>query len=277
MADQNEQRDAPVKESDPQGVRFPEDELADLEKKAGEAQAVEEAPKDEKPDANDEDASVAKLQEFMVKKGIKDIGVLVDMARDLESKNTRLSQDVQRLSAVTQYPAAQMPGRQIPPGGDDDIELPENPIELVTDKNKLRQFVKMLDDRARANVQKVRYSEQVQDIQAQVDRKRAEDPEKFDRLRGTMFELAGKNPAATIDQIMQMAEKAEVDKEAALVERVKKSLGLDTMDTAKLKSIVSRARTAPVSSGTGKQVDMKPDTKKEHEELLTAIANADKF
>jgi hypothetical protein len=275
---------------EPGGVRFPEDELADIERKADEAAKVSEQDGGEKtgdevketPD--DDDASVAKLQSFMQKKGIKDIVALVDLTADLESKNTKLGQDVQRLSAVTQAPLGEPGGfstsrvRPQLPEKDEDIPLPENLIELVTDRGKLQTLMKSVKKMARDEYEQGRQAEEVDSHREEVARKQAENPEKFEELRPTMFELAGKFPTLRIDQLYAMAEKRVVDKDKALIDKFKTALGLDNVDTAKLKDVLKRARVAPISSGTGRQVDIPESEKKKADaELLTAIANADKY
>lgn len=275
---------------EPTGVRFPEDELAEIEKKADEKAKASEQEGDEKAGGDtggapdDDDASVAKLQSFMQKKGISDIGKLVDQMADLESKNTKLSQDVQRLSAATAAPAGEPGGfstaRALPriPVKDEDIPLPENLIELVTDRNKLQTLLKSVRQAARDEYEQGRQVDDYATAKAQVDRKQAENPERFDELRPTMLELTVKYPKANIDQLWTMAEEKQAAKEKALTDRIKASLGLDSIDTAKLKDIVKRSRVAPISSGTGRQViPVERDEEKAKSDLLTAIANADNF
>lgn len=284
MADPTTDGKPPVTDGEPKGVRFPEDELADIEKKADEAAAGKQDGAGEADGGDEdaarkaEDASVEKLQAFMVKKGIKDIGALVDLAADLESKNTRLSQDVQRLSVgATFQPAADAGGAHtVRQGEDEDIVLPDNPIELVTSKDKLKEFVLNLRKSVRADIERDKQRERVNGVLAEVAKKREADPEKFDRLKPTMIELAGRYPNANLDQLYSMAEKAKDSDEAILIEKVKKALGLDGTDTAKLKSVLGRVRTAPISGGSGQQVTIKTDEQRDKDDLLKAIMDSDK-
>lgn len=286
MVNPRPQGEAPAMDVEPGGARTPEDELTAIEEKhdgAAQAAGAGDEGGDGKPgDQDSDDASVKKLQEFMVKKGIQDIGKLVDLASELESRNTKLSQDVQRLSAATQYPAS--PGGFVPPvrpaaaPADDDIDLPENPIELVTDKAKLRQFALNLKQSLRADMERGQLAERFQGLQARVQAKMAQDPEKFQALRPAMYELSFQHPGADIDQLYSMAEQRETAKKKALVDEVKRELGLSGVDAERLKGVISRVRQAPVSGGTGPQVNLQQtDEQKANAELLKAIANADKF
>lgn len=273
----------PVTEGETKGERFPEDDLADIEKKAdeeaGSKQDAEEKGEAGEADAgHEDDASVAKLQAFMVKKGIKDIGALVDLTADLESKNTKLSQDVQRLSAIPNLTGGAPAARPPIQAGSDEIELPDNPIELVTDKSKLKAFVQAIRKAARDEYERGKQADDDLSVRQKVAQKMAENPERFQELRPIMYELSLQFPKADIDQIYSMAEKREADKEKALIDKVRANLGLDKTDTDKLRAIVGRVRGAPISSGTGKQVDQgQADEQKANAELLKAIANADKY
>jgi hypothetical protein len=285
---------APVTDGEPKGTRFPEDELADIEQKADEKAAqtkpgeADQAGKDGAGVQDDDDASVVKLQSLMQKKGINDISKLVDHFTEMEKKNTLLSQDVQRLSAVTRFPAGDTGTGYAPPGRRDvkppaEVELPENAIDLVTKPGALKSFVASIKasvrDEVRQEYEQGRQAETVQGLQARVARKMAEDPEKFQSLRPTMYELSFQYPNADIDELYSLAEKAVEAKETALAKRIESKLGLDKGDAAKLKGVITRLRTAPVSAGTGKQVDtpQQADVKKSNDELLKAIMNADKF
>lgn len=269
------------------GVRFPEDELAKIEADAdaklkAEAEARP-AGDGGAPQADDEDASVTKLSDFMRKKGINDVGKLVDIAAEFESKNTKLAQEVARLSAVQRYPAgtggvqAEGSGRPLATV-DDDIVLPDNPISLVTEPGALSKLVKQLDERQdRRNAQREQ-ARTYGDIQAMVQAKMDANPEEFVKLRPLMFDLSKANPRADIDQLYDAAKSQYTTERKALVAEIKAELGLTGAESEKLKAIVGRVRQAPISGGTGVQVkpgESKPD--KDGAELLKAIANADKY
>ena len=289
MADQDPKpgQAAPVTGDVTPGVRFPEDELAKIEADADAKLRAEAEAKPAGdggvPETVDEDASVTKLSEFMRKKGINDVGKLVDIAAEFESKNTKLAQEVARLSAVQRYPAGT---GGVQTGGlgqasatvDDDIVLPENPISLVTEPGALTKFVKQLDERQdRRNAQREQ-ARTYGDIQARVQAKMDANPEEFTRLRPAMFDLSKANPLADIDQLYDAAKAQYTRERQSLVAEIKAELGLTGAESEKLKAIVGRVRQAPISGGTGVQVkpgETKPD--KDGAELLKAIANADKY
>jgi len=289
MADQDPKpgQAAPATGDVTPGVRFPEDELAKIEADADAKLRAEAEAKPAGdggvPETVDEDASVTKLSEFMRKKGINDVGKLVDIAAEFESKNTKLAQEVARLSAVQRYPAGT---GGVQTGGlgqasatvDDDIVLPENPISLVTEPGALTKFVKQLDERQdRRNAQREQ-ARTYGDIQARVQAKMDANPEEFTRLRPAMFDLSKANPLADIDQLYDAAKAQYTRERQSLVAEIKAELGLTGAESEKLKAIVGRVRQAPISGGTGVQVkpgETKPD--KDGAELLKAIANADKY
>jgi hypothetical protein len=278
----------PVKADPTKDVIFPEDQLADIEQKYdADKLKADEATKPAgdggaSPEA-DEDASVTKLSDFMRKKGINDVGKLVDIAAEYESKNTKLAQEVARLSAVQRYPAGQGgiqsegQGRQMVTV-DDDIVLPENPISLVTEPGALSKLVKQLDERQdRRNAQREQ-ARTYGDIQARVQAKMDQNPEEFIKLRPMMLDLSKANHQADIDQLYDAAKTQYTKERQSLVAEIKAELGLTGAESEKLKAIVGRVRQAPISGGTGVQVkpgESKPD--KEGAELLKAIANADKY
>ena len=170
--------------------------------------------------------------------------------------------------------------REVKPAAE--VELPENAIDLVTKPGALKSFVTNLEAKIRNDIrleyEQGRQAESFQSVQAKVAAKAALDPEKFAALRPTMYELSLSNPNVTdIDEIYAMAEKRVEEKESALVKRIESRLGLDKGDTDKLKGVITRLRTAPVSAGTGKQVDVTKTNTQKAEDMLKAIANADKF
>lgn len=291
MADQDPKPGAgtPATADPTKGVRFPEDELADIEARAVASdklkadEAAKAAGGGEPAPEGDEDASVAKLSDFMRKKGVNDVGKLVDITAGYESENTKLRQEVARLSAVQRYPAgtggvqAEGAGRPLATV-DDDIVLPDNPISLVTEPGALNKLVKQLDERQDRRNAAREQARSFGDVAARVQAKMDANPEEFVRLRPIMFDLSKANPTADIDQLYDAAKTQYMGERKALVAEIKAELGLTGAESEKLKAIVGRVRQAPISGGTGVQI--KPgDTRadKDGAELLKAIANADKY
>lgn len=276
----------PVQADPTKGVRFPEDELAELEAKADKEAKLETGADVDEPveEPTDDDASVTKLSEFMKKKGINDIGKIVDLASDLESKNTKLSQEIARLSAIQRSPAGPgvvqplgQPGRPVATV-DDDIVLPENPIELVTNPQALKTFVKNLKQSIRDEAARGEQERTFGSIQARVQAKLEANPEEFRRLRPYMLELSRENPNADIDQLYDAAKVQYSSERKSLVSEIKAELGLTGNETERLKAIVGRVRQTPITGGTGVQVTQTPGrVSKEDADLLKAIATADKY
>lgn len=233
----------------------------------------------------DDDAAVARLSEFMKKKGINDITKVVELAENLEKRNTQLDQDVRRLQAAGRMPLGEgviqpQPGagRQVVTVDDDlEIEVPDNPMELVTDPNKLKAFGKKLvlagRDLARRETQAERFNAAKMRVQA----KMAENPQEFARLRPIMLELSRGNPDADIDQLYEAAKGIYTEDRNSLVQEIKKDLGVSGDDAARLKGVVGRLRQAPISGGTGQQVVVTKDVKKDDANFLKAIMDSDKY
>lgn len=240
---------------------------------------------DDRQKVDDEDASVERLQSFMKKKGINDISKLVDLAENLEKRNTLLDQDVRRLQAagrislgegVTQPPPAA--GRQVVTIDDDiDIDVPENPMELITDRNTLKDFSKKLVKAGRDMARRETQQERFEAARARVQAKMAENPDEFERLRPIMLNLSRSYPNADIDQLYGAAKEIHERDRKALVEEVKANLGVTGDDAARLRSVVGRLRQAPITSGTGNQVTVTKDSKKDDAAFLKAIMDSDKF
>jgi hypothetical protein len=277
---------APATGKEPTGTKFPEDELAEIERKADEkaGKKADGSPATDAgtpPEDTNDDASVEKLQTFMKKKGINDVGKLVDLAADLESKNTKLVQENTRLSAIPRVSGGTQPEGFARPvvTVDDDIEVPENPIELVTKPGELKKFAKKLIDFGDQRAAKREQQRSFGDAAAQVQAKMEANPEEFQRLKPTMIEFAKANPGANIEQIYSAAKEQYGSDRKALVAEIKAELGLSGSDTEKLRGIVGRVRQAPITSGSGNQVTVatQRQAEKDAKDLLTAINNSDKF
>lgn len=236
-------------------------------------------------DGVDDDAAVARLQEFMKKKGINDITKVVELAENLEKRNTQLDQDVRRLQAAGRMPFGEgvvqpQPGagRQVATIDDGlEIEVPENPMELVTDPNKLKEFGKKLVLAGRDLARKETQAERFEIAKKRVQAKMADNPQEFARLRPIMLELSRGNPDADIDQLYEAAKGIYTDERKSLVEEVRQGLGVTGDDAARLKGVVGRLRQAPISGGTGTQVTVTKDQKQNDANFLKAIMDSDKY
>lgn len=232
-----------------------------------------------------EDAAVARLQEFMKKKGINDITKVVELAENLEKRNTQLDQDVRRLQAAGRMPFGEgvvqpQPGagRQVATVDDDlDIQVPDNPMELVTDPNKLKEFGKKLVLAGRDLALRQSQAERFNAAKVRVQAKMAENPQEFARLRPIMLELSRGNPDADIDQLYEAAKGIYTEDRKSLVQEIRQDLGVSGDDAARLKGVVGRLRQAPISGGTGQQVVVTKDVKKDDANFLKAIMDSDKY
>lgn len=233
----------------------------------------------------DEDAAVERLSAYMKKKGINDVSRLVEVAENLEKRNTQLDQDVRRLQAagriplgdgvVQPYPGASRPVATVDDGLE--IEVPENPMELVTDPSKLKDFGKKLVLAGRDLARREANAERFEVARARVAAKMEANPQEFARLRSTMLELSRSNPNADIDQLYDAAKAIRNEDRKALVDEIRADIGVSGDDAKRLKSVVGRLRQAPISGGTGRQVDLSPEAKKGDQAFLKAIMDSDKY
>jgi hypothetical protein len=275
-------------------TRTPEEDLAALEAKADEqiqaaAKADEPAPAEAgaAPEMSDEDASVARVQAFMRKKGINDPAKIVEMAESLEKRNTQLDQDVRRLSAVGRFPAVgegmaqggARDARGSASDGDEDIVIPDNPLDLVMNPAKLKEFAKGLVDLGDRRAQKREEAKTFESLKTRVEAKIAANPEEWQKLRPVMLELSKQDPGADIDTLYDRAQGAYSRHIKGLASELRAELGLGAAaDSEKLKGLLGRIRQQPVSSGTGVQVpSILKAGEKEAADILKAINDSDKF
>jgi hypothetical protein len=272
-------------------TRTPEEDLAALEAKADEQIQASAKEGEAEPAAGaapemDEDASVARVQAFMRKKGINDPAKIVEMAESLEKRNTQLDQDVRRLSAVGRFPAA---GEGVVQGGapgargsatdDEEIVIPENPLDLVMKPETLKTFAKGLVELGERRAQKREEAKTFESLKARVEAKIAANPEEWQKLRPVMLELSKQDPGADIDTLYDRAKGAYSSHIKSLAGELRAELGLGAgADADKLKGILGRIRQQPVTTGTGVQVPTGLKAgEKEAADLLKAINDSDKF
>lgn len=280
----------PATETLTEDTRTPEEKLADIEVQAdkdaagGSDEDGERAKGGGADLAVDDEASEEKVRAFMVKKGVNDLGKLVDFFSGLESKNTKLVQDVKRLSAVRSYPVlgtgAVQGGGGSRDSADDEIklDLPENPIDLVMDKAKLQKFSENLIRLGEERQVKREQARTFSEIQVRVQAKMEANPEEFDELKPTMLELAKQYPGADIDQLYEGAKFQRAAQAKSLAATIKRELGLTDIQTERLKGLSARLRTTQITAGTGVQVKVaETEEEKTNKTLLEAIRNADKY
>lgn len=183
-----------------------------------------------------------------------------------------MAQDLQRLmvaaSGVQQHSG---PGAQAKP--EDDLErlIPDNPFEVLSDKGKFKEMVANLRSSIWREFEQARQREAMATVQQKLAILQERDPDRFKDLRPIMYEIAVQNPHITdIDEVYRMADEQLKRREQALVERLKQSLGLGSLDPERIRSVANKARI----SGSG-QVDA--SASKKHKEILDAIANADRY
>lgn len=213
------------------------------------------------------EASVKKLEEFMIRKGIPDIEGLVEYAAGLERTNTKMAQDLQRLM-VTAAGVQQSQAKVVET--DLDKLIPENPVDVITDKAKFKDMVQKLRESIWSEFEQARQQEKAATVQQRLQRIAEQDPDRFQELRPIMYELAAQNPSLTdVDELYKMADAKLKQKEQAMINRLKQSLGLSNIEPERIRGLANKARI----SGSGQ-----PDAaSKKHKEILDAIVNSDRY
>jgi len=232
---------------------FPEDDSLDTDGSLGEDDGQVEDPVTDS-DAGDqgdggepEGAIPENVKELMVKKGFKSVKDLVDSYSKLESSNTDLRSRVERLS-YQPPPVSQSP--QSAP----ELELPDDPVELVSNKQTLTKFVNSLKQNIHGEIANKEYLDKLRKGQVQMNRKMTEvGTERWEKLKPYMITVANQTNADDIDWIYGEAEKLEKQSKQRLLETV----DLEEGDVAFLKKLKGRIKPAPVSGGSAPS-DQKP-------------------
>jgi|Deesub1362A_J573_1020465.scaffolds.fasta_scaffold00107_97 hypothetical protein len=235
------------------------------------------------PVTDKDDEVVERLSSLMKKKGFKSVSELVEWAENLEKKNTELSQDVQRLASVvppgvppvSPAPAPGYVPQFIPPQQEEELDLPENPVDIVSDKENLKRFVKKFKSAVLNEVRKEFEMREYNRYLAELHRVRSRNPAEFDNLRPLMLQIHNQTGIQDVETLYDMAKKAYDQQMEVWANVLKKKLGLDAVDTEKLKGLVSRIRQAPVTSSATEVNMQERDIERESRELQKAIMDAE--
>lgn len=198
----------------------------------------------------------AETQEYLKSKGFKDPDDLVKSHESLEKRQTELARD-NRLNRLTGafIPQAQAETRPAGSLTREKIEIPEDPSELLYDKEKFTTFLDKYGAEVEARtLDKVNVrlgNQEEQRILAEYNSVLQKDPEKFERLRPTMFQLTKRYPNASMQDLYDEADGIyEGQKKKASDELLEDAFGPD-VDKDKLKTLVSKMKPAAISTGSG--------------------------
>lgn len=195
-------------------------------------------------------------QEYLKSKGFKDADDLVKSHEGLEKRQTELARDnrLNRLTGAFNVPAS----TEVRPEGSltrEKIEIPDDPSELLYDKEKFTKFLDKygaeVEARTLTKVDAHLGKQEENRILAEYNSVLSKDPEKFEKLRPTMFNLTKRYPNASMQDLYDEADSIFTDqKEKASDEFLKDTFGQD-VDKDKLKTIASKIRPAAISAGSG--------------------------
>ncbi len=196
---------------------------------------------------------------LMRKKGLKSAADVAAYVENLERRNTELSQDVRRAQISQILPVNQPPTRQPGNGGIPDFELPEDAMELVSDKSKWAKFKETLRKRDEAIVSNVRREIDEENLNrekavamAEVQDLIAENPRLFQKLRTTMIDLSN-NPRfarASVRQLYDSAKKIYDQSRKEDIEELKADLGLSGIPADQMRAGVPRANQIRLSQSS---------------------------
>jgi hypothetical protein len=189
-------------------------------------------------------------------KGFKSPAELRNFVKNLEKSNTELGQENRTLRLATSFPPpAQV---QAPVRTERKVlQIPEDPSELFTDREKFVGFIKQADEVSRANARADFQEEQDKREYAKMYqkavKKAAQNPEEFERLRPRMVRLS-QTPGwtdADLDDIYNRAKEEEIEEKRRHVEEVQAGLGLTTEDLDRIRAILGKTRTGQISTAGG--------------------------
>jgi|GEM_PF-5163321 len=217
--------------------------------------------------------------EFIKTKGFKSIDEVIKSAQNSEKKITELRQEDQ-LKGYLGIPPPMAPVQQpvtTQPEPEPEIEIPDDIYSIMSDQDKAKAFFKDHDKQVEDRVTK-RITAGYQQVKAgemrrEMYNKYAEDPQKFQRLRPIMKDLADQYPHANLNQLMSAAEKVETRQKERFAEEARKAVGLEGIDLDKLKTVVDKAQaTTPISTGGGGgQVGLSEKKKTEEQKAGDAL------
>jgi len=259
-----------IRDDEVEGSKVPKmDEAEELT-----AEGVEGKPA-ESPDKEKEEAVALapEIQEIMKKKGFKDVSQLAEAYKSSEKKITELEKNA-RLQSLTPEMIPQRPRveRQIEPVP----ELDKDPMDMS--KEELNEYMtkreKAFESRIKGEYVDSRADEAWNREYSEAYEKIKTDPDRFVELRPIMNELYKQHPKANIHQLWDAADKIEKEDSQKRVEKIKKELGFEGVDTEKFKLVIAKARPGVISDagGGGTVGGGKPKTKEERKkEIKTSI------
>lgn len=197
----------------------------------------------------------AETQEYLKGKGFKSADELVKSHESLEKKQTDLTRDA-RLNRLG-GPYVPAPAVERPAGSltREKIEIPDDPSELLYDKEKFKTFLDNYGNQVEARtLEKVDAhlgQQEEQRILAEYNSLLSEDPDKFEKLRPMMFQLSKRYPNAAMQDLYAEADvHYQKQKKEASSELLKDVFGPD-VDASKIKTLVSKMKPATISSSSG--------------------------
>jgi hypothetical protein len=219
------------------------------------------------------------LSAFLKKKGLKSAKDLMVAFEEKERKVTDLSNQV-LLGAEPRY----IPPAERPSAGTPDEELKvEDSYALATNTDEFNKFLKKVDGYIEKKLQKREDVAKVNRMTREAFRLRAKDPAEFERVRPLMVELAKSPQYAeySIPELFEVAKTQGAEMKRGFIDEVKKELGLDGIDTEKLKSIAARMNPAAISTSSGggatPEKEGLTDVQRREQQIKTNILKATKL
>lgn len=211
-------------------------------------EAAEEGEPSEAPDTGqaEEGEASQKLQEFMKKKGLKNLDEVAKVLADSEKRQTELEQE-RRLSSLLpqQIPPRQKIEREARPYP----KLEKDPIDMSKEEyQKMREQERgAFKDEIRNEYLDAEDEKEYRRTYARATKVINKDPEKFERLKPTMNNLRFQYPNATFEQLYDAADGMEGQVEKERKETISRDLGLSQGDLDTLKVLAGKARPARIS------------------------------
>jgi hypothetical protein len=195
------------------------------------------------------------LEALLREKGLKSPADLTNFVKNLEKRNTELGQEVRTMRVATMFPppsAGPAPART----ERKTLQIPEDPSELFTDRDKFKTFIGQADEVSRANARADFEEENAKREYARLYQqavvKATENPEEFERLRQRMVRLSQTPGWANegLDRIYSKAKEEELEDKKRQLEEIKSSLFGD-VDLDQLRAVLGKTRTGQISTAGG--------------------------
>lgn len=217
----------------------------------------------------------SEIEGLLKEKGLRTAAELRDFVKNLEKKNTELGQEVRTMRVATMFPPPQVVQPQAR-AERKALEMPEDPSEFFTDKEKFRRYMVQAEEvftgNAMAQFEEASAKKEYQRLYEQAVAKAQENPEEFERLRPKMLTISQRPgwQKADLDRLYNRAKEEEGEEKKRQLSETLAGMGLSSADLDQIKALLGKTRTGQISTAGGASGDVteRPTSREEMEKAI---------